>query len=168
MWRHIYGAIASIVDKFQWGKYMALKEQLMEDLKDAMKAKDGLRKTTITMLRAAVKQIEVDTRTELDDQAVIDIIIKQIKQKRAAIEEFTKGQREDLADEAKAEIEILMGYMPAQLTEDEVVAIIQAGIEASGATTMKDMGKVMALVKDQLNGKSDNKFVAEQVKKLLG
>ncbi len=147
---------------------MALKEQLMDDLKEAMKAKDGLRKTTITMLRAAVKQIEVDTRTELDDQAVIDIIIKQIKQKRAAIEEFTKGQREDLADEAKAEIEILMGYMPAQLTEDEVVAIIQAGIEASGATTMKDMGKVMALVKDQLNGKSDNKFVAEQVKKLLG
>lgn len=146
---------------------MALKEQLMDDLKEAMKSKDVVRKTTITMLRAAVKQIEIDTRTELDDQAVIDIIIKQIKQKRAAIEEFTKGQREDLADEAKVEIDILMAYMPAQLTEDEVVAIIQAGIATSGATNMKDMGKVMNVIKDQLNGKSDNKFVAEQVKKLL-
>lgn len=146
---------------------MAIKDQLMEDLKEAMKAKDVVRKQTVTMLRAAVKQIEIDTRTELDDNAVMEIIVKQIKKKRAALEEFIKGERQDLADEANAEIAVLMAYLPAQLSEAEVVAIIQAGIQSVGATNMKDMGKVMAAVKDQLAGKSDNKFVADQVKKLL-
>lgn len=146
---------------------MAIKDQLMEDLKEAMKAKDVVRKQTVTMLRAAVKQVEIDTRTELDDNAVMEIIVKQIKQKRAALEEFIKGERQDLADEANAEIEVLMAYLPAQLSEEEVIAIIQAGIAAVGATTVKDMGKVMAAVKEQLAGKSDNKFVADQVKKLL-
>ncbi len=146
---------------------MAIKDQLMEDLKEAMKAKQVVRKLTVTMLRAAIKQIEVDTRTELDDNAVMEIIVKQIKQKRAAHDEFVKGERQDLADEATAEIEILMAYLPAQLSEEEVVAIIQEGITAVGATSVKDMGKVMAAVKDQLSGKADNKFVAEQVKKLL-
>lgn len=146
---------------------MAIKDQLMEDLKEAMKAKNVVRKQTVTMLRAAVKQVEIDTRTELDDNAVMEIIVKQIKQKRAALEEFIKGERQDLADEANAEIEVLMAYLPAQLSEEEVIAIIQAGIAAVGATTVKDMGKVMAAVKEQLAGKSDNKFVADQVKKLL-
>lgn len=146
---------------------MAIKDQLMDDLKEAMKAKDVVRKQTVTMLRAAVKQVEIDTRTELDDNAVMEIIVKQIKQKRAALEEFIKGERQDLADEANAEIQVLMAYLPAQLSEEEVIAIIQAGIAAVGATTVKDMGKVMAAVKDQLAGKSDNKFVADQVKKLL-
>ena len=146
---------------------MAIKDQLMDDLKAAMKAKEVVRKQTVTMLRAAIKQIEVDTRTELDDNAVMEIIVKQIKQKRAAHEEFIKGSRQDLADEATAEIAILMAYLPVQLTEEEVIAIIQEGIQAVGAQTVKDMGKVMAAVKDQLSGKADNKFVADQVKKLL-
>ncbi|MCK8058105.1 MULTISPECIES: GatB/YqeY domain-containing protein [unclassified Fusibacter] len=146
---------------------MALKEQLMADLKEAMKAKDAVRKSTITMLRAAIKQVEIDTREELSEDDCIEIIIKQIKQKRAAREEFIKGQRQDLADEAESEIEVLMAYMPEQLSEEEVIAIIKAGIASTGATSMKEMGKVMGAVKDQLNGRSDNKFVADQVKKLL-
>jgi uncharacterized protein YqeY len=146
---------------------MALKEQLMADLKEAMKAKDAVRKSTITMLRAAIKQVEVDTREEVSEEACMEIIIKQIKQKRAAREEFIKGLRQDLADEADAEIEVLMAYMPAQLTEEEVTNIIKEGIASTGASTMKDMGKVMGAVKGKLNGKSDNKFVADQVKKLL-
>lgn len=147
---------------------MAIKDQLMDDLKEAMKAKDVVKKQTVTMLRAAVKQVEVDTRTELDDNAVMDIIVKQIKQKRAAAEEFIKGDRADLADEANAEIAILMAYLPEQLSEEEVISIIKAGIATLGASSIKDMGKVMAAVKDQLSGKADNKFVADQVKKLLG
>jgi uncharacterized protein YqeY len=146
---------------------MALKEQLMDDLKQAMKEKDTLRKLTITMLRAAVKQIEVDTRVELGDQDVIDIIVKQIKQKRAALEEFTKGQREDLVEETKSEIDVLMAYLPKQLSEEEVVVILQNAIQQVGASSVKDMGKVMAAVKEELSGKADNKFVADQVKRLL-
>lgn len=146
---------------------MALKEQLMEDLKAAMKAKETVRKSTITMLRAAVKQVEVDTREELGDDAIIDLIVKQIKQKRAALEEFIKGERSDLVEETQAEIDILQDYLPEQLSEEEVIQIIKAAIDEVGATSMKDMGKVMAIIKEPLQGKADNKFVADQVKKLI-
>lgn len=147
---------------------MSIKDQLMVDLKDAMKNKNAVKKATITMLRAAVKQIEVDTREALSDDQIVEIIAKQIKQKRSAIDEFKKGDRQDLVDEAKSEIAILEDYLPAQLTNDEVVAIIKNAVEKLGATSMKDMGKVMAAVKQELSGRADNKFVADTVKQILG
>ena len=146
---------------------MNLKDLFMQDLKTAMKEKQELRKLTITMLRAAVKQIEVDQRIELDDAAIIDIIAKQIKQKKAAIEEFAKGGRQDLVDEANAEIDVLMAYMPQQLSREEIVVIVQSIIQSTGASTMKDMGKVVAEAKDATKGQADGKTLSDVVKELL-
>lgn len=146
---------------------MNLKDLFMQDLKTAMKEKQELRKLTITMLRSAVKQIEVDQRIELEDAAIIDIIAKQIKQKKAAIEEFAKGGRQDLVDEANAEIDVLMAYMPQQLSRDEIVAIVQNIIQSTGATTMKDMGKVVAEAKDATKGQADGKTLSDVVRELL-
>lgn len=146
---------------------MNLKDLFMQDLKTAMKEKQELRKLTITMLRSAVKQIEVDQRIELDDAAIIDIIAKQIKQKKAAIEEFAKGGRQDLVDEANAEIDVLMAYMPQQLSREEIVVIVQNIIQSTGASTMKDMGKVVAEAKDATKGQADGKTLSDVVKELL-
>ncbi len=144
-----------------------LKDKLMDDLKAAMKAKDVTKKSTVTMLRAAIKQIEVDTRSDLSDDAIVDIVVKQIKQKRAAIEDFKRAERQDMVDETLAEIAILESYLPEQLSEAEVLAIIDQAIAQIGASSMKDMGKVMAAIKGQLAGKADNKFVADTVKAKL-
>lgn len=146
---------------------MSLKDVLMDDLKVAMRDKDKLRKSSITMLRAAIKQIEVDERIELDDAAVIDIIAKQIKQKNNAIEEFRKGERQDLVDMTQEEIKILMAYMPEQLSEEAISVIVQDAIAKTGATNMKDMGKVMGIVTNATKGKADGKIVADLVKKAL-
>ncbi|HSN65631.1 MAG TPA: GatB/YqeY domain-containing protein [Fusibacter sp.] len=146
---------------------MSLKDLLMDDLKVAMREKDTIRKSVVTMLRAAVKQIEVDQRIELDDDAIIDIIAKQIKQKNNAIVEFQNGNRQDLVDLTEKEIELLMVYLPEQLSEEEVVKMVQDAINATGATTMKDMGKVMGIVTNASKGKADGKLVADLVKKAL-
>jgi uncharacterized protein YqeY len=146
---------------------MNIKDQLMVDLKEAMKAKQTLRKSVITMLRAAVKQVEIDKRIELTNDQVLDIVVMQVKQKRSVIEEFIKGDRQDLADEAKEEIAVLEKYMPAQLTEEEVKQIISDVIAEVNATTMKDMGKVMGLVNPQIKGKADGKMVSQIVKGFL-
>lgn len=146
---------------------MSLKDVLMDDLKVAMRDKDKLRKSSITMLRAAIKQVEVDERIELDDAAVIDIIAKQIKQKNNAIEEFRKGERQDLVDMTQEEIKILMAYMPEQLSEEAISVIVQEAIAKTGATNMKDMGKVMGIVTNATKGKADGKIVADLVKKAL-
>ncbi|MBI9015310.1 MAG: GatB/YqeY domain-containing protein [Clostridiales bacterium] len=146
---------------------MNIKELLMADLKDAMKRKEVLRKSVITMLRAAVKQIEVDERRELTDDEVIDVVVTQVKQKRSVIDEFLKGDREDLANEAKAEIAVLEKYLPEQLSMDELKAIIADVISEVGATTMKDMGKVMGMVNPQVKGKADGKTVSQIVKDYL-
>ncbi|MCD4713752.1 MAG: GatB/YqeY domain-containing protein [Clostridiales bacterium] len=146
---------------------MSLKDVLMDDLKVAMRDKDKLRKSSITMLRAAIKQVEVDERIELDDADVIDIIAKQIKQKNNAIEEFRKGERQDLVDMTQEEIKILMTYMPEQLSEEAISVIVQEAIAKTGATNMKDMGKVMGIVTNATKGKADGKIVADLVKKAL-
>jgi len=146
---------------------MSLKDTLMQDLKTAMKEKDTLRKSTITMLRAAIKQVEVDTREEMEDEGVIDIIAKQVKQKKAAIEEFTKGDRQDLVDEAQAEIDVLLVYLPEQMSEDEIKALVSETIAAVGATTMKDMGKVMGALTAKTKGRADGKTVSNIVKASL-
>lgn len=146
---------------------MSLKDLLMDDLKVAMREKDALRKSVVTMLRAAVKQIEVDQRIELEDDAIIDIIAKQIKQKNNAIVEFQNGNRQDLVDLTNQEIQILMKYLPEQLSEDEVFAIVKEAIQQTGASSMKDMGKVMGIVTNATKGKADGKLIADLVKKAL-
>ncbi len=146
---------------------MSIKEKLMIDLKDSMKQKQTLRKSVITMLRAAVKQIEIDKRIELNDEAIIDIIATQVKQKRGAIEEFIKGDRQDLADEALEEITVLEHYLPEPLTEEELKYLISEAVAEIDATSMKDMGKVMGLVNPQVKGKADGKTVSQIVKSFL-
>lgn len=146
---------------------MSLKDTLMQEMKTAMREKDVLKKSTIVMLRAAIKQVEVDKRIEMDDEGIIEIIAKQVKQKRAAIEEFTKGNRLDLVDEAKNEIEILNVYLPVQMTEEEVNAIVKETIDEVGASTMKDMGKVMKALTQKTKGRADGKMVSDAVKALL-
>jgi len=132
-----------------------------------MQEKDVLRKTTVTMLRAAVKQVEVDQRVELLDQDIVEIVAKQIKQKRAAIEEFAKGGRQDLVDEALAEIHILEAYLPEQLTEEQIKAMVLEAIAETGASSPKDMGKVMTIMTPKTKGLADGKLVATLVKEQL-
>jgi hypothetical protein len=139
----------------------------MDDMKTAMKEKDRLRKMTITLLRADIKRFEVDERKELSEDGIIDIISKQIKQKKSAILEFRRGDREDLVQEAEAEIEVLMKYLPEQLTEEELKEIISSAISELKAESMKDMGKVMGAVKPIIKGKADEKMASDIVKALL-
>lgn len=146
---------------------MTLKDQLMIDLKTAMKEKNAVEKSAITMLRAAIKQVEVDKRIELEDQDVIEIVAKQVKQKRAAIEEFSKADRQDLVDEAEAEIGFLSKYLPEPFTTEEVANIISEAIASTGASSPKDMGKVMGIVNPKVKGRADGKAVSDMVKEML-
>lgn len=146
---------------------MSLKDQLMDDLKIAMKEKDKIRKSVITMLRSAIKQVEVDERRDLDNDEIIDIIAKQIKQKNNAILEFQNGGRLDLVEEAKEEIRLLTAYLPEQLTLEEIQVIVKKAIEETGAASMKDMGKVMGIVSNATKGRADGKTISDCVKAAL-
>jgi len=146
---------------------MALKEQLFVDLKEAMKAKDTTRKNTIQLIRAGILQIEKDSRTELDDSGVFDVIVKELKKRRDALADFEKANRTDLIDEANKEIEVLLGYLPKQLSEDEVKEIVQQTITETDSHSMKDMGKVMKALAPKIKGRADNKLVSGFVKELL-
>ena len=123
---------------------MSLKEKLQEDLKSSMKNKDTVKKSVVTLIRASIKQYEVDNRVELEDDAIIDLIAKQLKQRRDSLVEFEKANRDDLVSETEAEIEVLKEYLPQQLSEEELNEIVKATISEVGATSMKDMGKIMA------------------------
>ena len=148
---------------------MSLKEQLTADMKDAMKAKEAgkRRLSVIRLVRGAVRQQEIDGKKELSDEDVLGVISKEVKQRRDSIEDFRKGGRDDLVAEAEAEIEILMGYLPQQLSEDEVRSLVQEAIAVSGATSPKDMGKVMKELMPKVKGRADGKLVNEIVKELL-
>jgi len=146
---------------------VSLKKQLMDDMKTAMKEKDRLRKATITLLRADIKRFEVDKRKEITEDGIIDLISKQIKQKKSAILDFRKGGREDLVQEAEAEMEVLMKYLPEQLTDEELKEIIGNAITELKAESMKDMGKVMGAVRPIIKGKADGKTASDIVKALL-
>jgi len=146
---------------------VSIKTLLMDDLKIAMKSKNVLLKSVITMLRAEIKQIEVDTREELADDDIIEIIAKQIKVKQSAMDDFKNGGRDDLADEAQAEVDLLKKYLPEQLTREELESIIKEVVAEVGASSMKDMGKVMGMVNPKVKGKADGKTVSEIVKSLL-
>jgi len=150
---------------------MTLKARITEDMKSAMRARDTARLSTIRMLLAAIKQREVDERIELADGDVLSVIEKMLKQRKDSIAQFEAGHREDLAAIERAEIAVLTGYMPAQLTNDEIDAEIGAAIatvQAAGASGMAAMGKVMAIVKAKLAGRADMAAVSATVKARLG
>ncbi len=148
---------------------MSLKDKVTEDMKAAMRAKDSARLSTIRLLLAALKQKEVDERVELGDADVLSIVEKLVKQRRESIAQFEKAGRNDLADKEKAEIAVLAGYLPQQMTEAEVADAVAAAIRESGAAGPKDMGKVMGLLKSRLAGRTDMGKLSGLVKaKLAG
>ena len=132
-----------------------------------MRAKDAARLSTLRLLTAAIKQREVDERIELDDAAVVSVLEKMIKQRRESISQFEKGGRADLADAEKAEVQVLTGYLPAQMSDAEVQKAVEAVISETGAAGPKDMGKVMAALKSRLAGKADMGKVSGLVKSKL-
>lgn len=144
-----------------------IKEKLLNDLKEAMKDKNLIRKNTIQMVRAAVLQVEKDKQIELTDEQVIEIIAKESKKRKDAEDEFEKSGREDLIKQNKEEMEILAEYLPKQLSVEEVEAIVKTVIEETGATSMKDMGTVMKSAKEKIGASADGKTISDEVKKLL-
>ncbi|HCN87827.1 MAG TPA: glutamyl-tRNA amidotransferase [Oxalobacteraceae bacterium] len=146
---------------------MSLKEQITEDMKAAMRARETLKLGTIRLLTAAMKQKEVDERIELTDAMILAIIEKMIKQRKDSISQFEAGGRQDLADIEKAELVILSAYMPASLSDAEIEAEVTAAVGASGATGPQDMGKVMAILKPKLAGRADMTVVSGLVKTAL-
>lgn len=148
---------------------MSLKEKLTADMKEAMKAREEGRQRlgVIRLVRGAIRQQEIDGQRELDDEAVLSVISKEVKQRRDAIEEFQKGGRDDLVRQNEAEIAILMEYLPQQMTEDEVRSAVQEAIAATGASTPKDMGKVMKELMLTVKGRADGKLVNQIVRERL-
>ncbi len=146
---------------------MSLKETLMRDLKTAMKTKDKRAKDTITMVRAAIKQKEVDERVELDDEGVLKVLSKEIKERRGSIEEFEKAGRDDLVESTKAEIDVLMKYMPEQLSEEELEKLIRQVMEENNITEKKQMGLLMKNIMPKVQGRADGKAVNAIVNRIL-
>lgn len=144
-----------------------VREQLNADIKSAMKAREAERLTVLRSFSAAIKQREVDERITLEDSDVIALADKLIKQRKDAAEQFTQGGREDLATKEKQEIEILSVYLPQQLSEDEVRALIGEAIRSSGASSMRDMGAVMNVLRPQLAGRADMGAVSKRVREQL-
>ncbi|HEY6644034.1 GatB/YqeY domain-containing protein [Povalibacter sp.] len=147
---------------------MSLKERITEDMKAAMRAKDSERLGTIRMVTAAIKQREVDERIQLDDTQVLAVLEKMIKQRKESIAQFQAGGREDLAAKESKEIELLQVYLPAQLSEAELDALIAEAVAASGATSIKEMGKAMALLKQSVQGRADMGVASAKLKAKLG
>jgi uncharacterized protein YqeY len=149
------------------GNAMSLKTQLTDDMKTAMKSGDKDRLGVIRLVNAGIKQREVDERIELDDAQVLSVLEKMLKQRRDSVQQFEAAARQDLADKEKFEIGVIQHYLPAQMTADEVNAAIAAAVTESGATSAKDMGKVMGLVKPKVAGRTDMGKLSELVKAKL-
>ena len=144
-----------------------LKDKLLKDMKDAMKAKDKQRLETIRLVRAAIQRREVDDRAELDEAGVLSVIEKMVKQGKDSIEQFAKGKRQDLVDKEEAMLVVIEEYLPKQLSEAEVDALIDDAFAATGAKTIKEMGKVMGWIKPKGQGKVDMGAVSAKIKKRL-
>lgn len=146
---------------------MTLKETFMEEMKNAMKEKDVMKKNVVTMVRSAIKQYEVDNRVELDDEGVLEIITKEVKKRKDSLPEYEKSGREELVKNLNEEINYLMKYLPEQLSEDEVREIVKQTIAEVGAQSVRDMGKVMGPVIAKTKGRADGKVINTIVKELL-
>ena len=147
---------------------MSLKERLLEDMKNAMKQKDTVSKNAIQMARAAVLQVEKDNQITLDDDGIIEVIAKEVKKRRDVLPDYERSGRQDLVDGLKAEIDVLMKYLPQQLSEEELEAVVRQAVEETGASSPRDMGKVMQAVMPKVKGRADGKIVNAIVKKILG
>jgi uncharacterized protein YqeY len=147
---------------------VTLKERITEDMKAAMRASEKERLSTIRLVQAAIKQREVDERSTLDDTQVLTVLEKMVKQRKESIAQFEQGNRKDLADKERREIELLQAYLPAQLPAAELDALIRDAIAATGAASIKDMGKVMGVVKSKAAGRADMAAVGARVRAALG
>ena len=145
----------------------SVKERIASDAIQAMRDKDAVRKDTLRMLRAAIQRREVDERIELDEAQVLAVIEKQVKQARDSISQFVEGGRQDLADKEQNELDILIEYLPEQMSAEEINQHIKSVIEQTGASSMKDMGKVMGALKPLLQGKADMAAVSKNIKNQL-
>ena len=146
---------------------MSIKAQISEHLKDAMRARDKQRLDVLRLVSAAIKQIEVDERIEVDDTRMLQILDKMAKQRKASIAQYTKAAREDLVAQEQFELTVISEYLPAQLSEDEVNALVKVAIAETGAEKMADMGKVMALLKPKMQGRADMAKVSQLIKSAL-
>lgn len=144
-----------------------MKEQLLNELKIAMREKDELRKNTITMLRSAILQVEKDSQKTLTDDEITVIISKEVKKRKDSIADYETAGRDDIVSDLNKEIEILSKYLPEQLTEEEIAKLVDEAIVESGATSARDMGKVMQILRPKTAGKADGKIVSEIVKQKL-
>lgn len=146
---------------------MNIKTQINESVKDAMKSGDEVRKRTLRMVLAAIKQAEVDKRAEIDEMAVIALLQKEVKSRRESIDEAKKAERTDLIEANEAEIKVLEVFLPKAMPEEELKAIVQAAITETGASTMADMGKVMKIVMGKVAGRAPNDKISSTVRELL-
>lgn len=146
---------------------MTLKERLADDLKSAMKEKNVIRKNVVQLVRAGVLQFEKDNKVTLEDDGVLEIIAKQLKQRKDSLPDYEKSGRDDLIADLKAEMDVLMEYLPKQLTREELEVIVKEIVEQVGATSIKDMGKVMAEAKAKTVGRADGRMINEVAKALL-
>ncbi|MGH1428195.1 MAG: GatB/YqeY domain-containing protein [Arenicella sp.] len=146
---------------------MSLKEQILADMKTCMREKDSSRLESIRMLRAAIQRQEVDTQTELNEDQVLAVVQKMLKQSQDAIKQFTDGDRPDLAEKEQVLVDHLMAYMPEQMDEAELDTLIKEAVASSGAQSMKDMGKVMGIVKGKVAGRADMGSVSGKIKAML-
>ncbi|MCG6900352.1 MAG: GatB/YqeY domain-containing protein [Gammaproteobacteria bacterium] len=146
---------------------MSLKDRIQQDVKDAMRAKDKERLAAIRLITAAIKQREVDERIELDDEQVLLVLDKMCKQRRESISQFEKAGRDDLVAKEVSELEIIQGYLPRQLDDEEIAALIDVALAETGASSIKDMGKVMGQLKPQLQGRADMSAVSAMIKSRL-
>ncbi|MNM10109.1 glutamyl-tRNA(Gln) amidotransferase subunit E [compost metagenome] len=146
---------------------MNLSERLNEDMKQAMKSKDKFTLSTIRMVRSTIKYLEIDLKRTLDDNEVLDILSREIKQRKDALQEFEKAGRDELAASNKAEIEIIQEYLPEQLSEEEIQVIVQQTIQETGASSKSEMGKVMSALMPKVKGRADGKLVNQAVQKFL-
>ncbi len=147
---------------------MSLKERIQTDMKDAMRGGDKARLGVVRLILAAVKQREVDERIELDDTQVLAVLDKMSKQRRESIEQYTKAGRTDLADQETFELGVIQTYLPKPLTDDEIDALIDDAVRTTGAGSIKDMGKLMGILKPQLQGRADMGAVSGRIKSRLG
>lgn len=149
---------------------MSIKVRLEDDMKTAMREREAgkFRLSVIRMVRAAVKNAEINERRELSDEEVFAVLAKEVKMRKDSYEEFKKASRDDLAEGAEKEIAVLMAYMPAQLTDEEIKQMVQDAIAETGAAGPKDMGKVMGMLSPKTKGRADGKKVSDMVRELLG
>ncbi len=146
---------------------MSLKEQLQSDVKDAMRQRDEVRRDTLRLVLSSLHNAEIDARKELDDDGVLGVLNKEAKQRRESIEEFRKGGREEKAVEEEAELEVISSYLPEALSRDDILAAAKEVVEETGASGMKDIGKVMSPLMERLQGRADGREANEIVRELL-